>query len=92
LAADPAHDGEHIARQSSVKAGNAVDQRRAEHRLLPWRSPAKYRLWTPAEDKLLGTMPDPQLAAKLGRSRSSVQHHRKQYHLPPFEPEAVLKT
>jgi hypothetical protein len=48
-------------------------------------------LKTPAEDKLLDAMPDRQLAAKLGRTLSSVRDRWKQYHLPIFEPEAVLE-
>jgi hypothetical protein len=36
-------------------------------------------------------MPDDQLAAKLDRPLSSVRDRRKQFHLPPFEPEGVLE-
>ena len=32
--------------------------------------------WTPAEDKLMGTGPDQEIAAKLGRSKHAVQRRR----------------
>ena len=40
--------------------------------------------WTPGKNKLLGTMPDRKLAARLGRSLDSVKSRRKSRRIPSF--------
>jgi hypothetical protein len=42
------------------------------------------RTWTPAEDQLLGTMPDRELAARLGCTPAMVFNRRAKLDVPPF--------
>ena len=41
-------------------------------------------LWTPEQQALLGTMPDQELAAGIGRTLRAVQSKRKSLRIPPF--------
>jgi hypothetical protein len=50
-----------------------------------WPSPSG-PLWTPAEDAMLGTMPDGQLAARIGRTAGSVAARRHKLRIPPACP------
>lgn len=42
------------------------------------------RIWQPEEEALLGTMPDPAVAVKLGRSLKSVAMWRRRLNIPAF--------
>ena len=42
--------------------------------------------WTADEDRLLGTMPDRELARSLGRSRDATIGRRRHLRIPPFSP------
>ena len=42
-----------------------------------------HQLWTSAELKLVGTMPNAQLARRLNRGRSAVAAKRQELKLPP---------
>lgn len=64
----------HAAR-AAIRAG--AERAIAEGR---WSSPGP--LWTPAEDAQLGTAPDAQVAARLGRSRGSVAARRHKLGIP----------
>jgi hypothetical protein len=48
--------------------------------------------WTPQEDALLGTMPDEQLAARLGRPLSGVLTRRHDLDIPKFAPKVRAWT
>jgi hypothetical protein len=57
--------------------------------------------WTPAEEALLGLVPDKELAKRLGRTFLAVQARREIKHFPPVNPlrrrftqeeNALLKT
>ena len=50
----------------------------------PHRSVTPRRVWTPAEDRLLGTMPDNALAVRLGCTSAMVYHRRKALGVRPF--------
>jgi len=50
-------------------------QRVALH--IPALRPLKFKKWTRAEEKLLGTDEDKVIAARLGRTRNSVLQHRR---------------
>ncbi len=43
-------------------------------------------LWTSDEDRLLGTLPDRELAKRLSRSRDATIGRRRKLHIPPFSP------
>jgi hypothetical protein len=43
-------------------------------------------LWTANEDRLLGTMPDRELAKRLGRSRDATIGRRRKLRISPFSP------
>jgi hypothetical protein len=43
-------------------------------------------LWTTDEDRLLGTLPDRELAKRLGRSRDATIARRRKLRIPPFSP------
>jgi hypothetical protein len=45
---------------------------------------SKPAVWTPAQDALLGTMPDPDLARKLGCPAMAVFYRRRKLKIPPF--------
>jgi hypothetical protein len=42
----------------------------------------KHRPWTPAEDALLGRMPDEKLARRLNRSMAAVTVRRNNHRIP----------
>src|ERR1700733_4432034 len=44
---------------------------------------SKLRYWTPEETKLLGTIPDAQVAQRLSRTLCSVQNRRLKLGIPP---------
>ena len=48
------------------------------------RPPAAGRPWTPEEDALLGTMPDPEVARRTGRSPGAVQGRRAELDIDGF--------
>jgi hypothetical protein len=50
------------------------------------------RYWTKAEDVLLGTMSDEDLAKKLGRPKMGVSLRRQQFKIPVFAPQRVRWT
>jgi hypothetical protein len=41
------------------------------------------RAWTPQETALLGTLPDKDLGAKIGKTRAAVQRKRSKMGIPP---------
>ena len=43
-------------------------------------------LWTADEDRLLGTLPDRDLAKRLSRTRAATIERRRKLHIPPFSP------
>ena len=43
-------------------------------------------MWTADEDRLLGTMPDRDLARRLGRSRDATIERRRKLRILPFNP------
>jgi hypothetical protein len=47
------------------------------------------RRWTPAEDALLGTMPDPEVAQALQRTALGVRKRRRLLGVPPFADPAM---
>lgn len=49
----------------------------AAHRARGTTPPGHGRPWTPEEDKLLGTMPDREVAALVGRSKACVWERRE---------------
>jgi len=55
---------------------------------IPMSKPA-HRLWTAKELKLIGTMPDHDLARKLGRHPRSVQSKRLALKIPYVKPRYV---
>lgn len=56
---------------------------RREHALQ--RGSGNRKPWTPQEDALLGTIPDPQLAKQLGRAQSNVGIRRRALGIPAFD-------
>ena len=63
--------------------------KRARQRLLQyakrhrWQNPEyRYRVWTPAEDKLLGTKTDLEVGKQIGRSEKAVQGRRRFLKIP----------
>jgi hypothetical protein len=47
---------------------------------IAYQNPA-YRAWTPAEDKLLGTLSDREVAGQMGRTFAAVRARRIEYGL-----------
>src|SRR5581483_11332512 len=77
-------------RDVGVRTGRSpatVYARRAELGIPSFRRHApltRPRPWAPAEEALLGTMPDPELARRLGRQPMSVFYRRRQLRIPAY--------
>src|ERR1019366_9772042 len=69
------------------RSGKAARIRRRKLGILGFQPYPPSRPWTPAEHQLLGTLPDSQLAAQLGRSWWAVAKRRFRYQVPPFGPK-----
>ena len=68
----------------AARTGHPIGSVRAKRRELgrPLAQPG-WRLWTPAEEALLGTDTDKAVAARLKRSRKAVRMHRGHLGIPP---------
>jgi hypothetical protein len=65
----------------------SVRQRRHTLGIAPFTAPPAP--WTKADDRLLGTMPDAELAARLGRSKTAIELRRQQRRIAPFRRPAA---
>lgn len=61
----------------------------ADHKRRGTRPPAAGVPWTAAEDVLLGTMKDRDVAARTGRSEAGVSERRYELGMPPFTRRAT---
>ena len=59
-----------------------VSDRRRRLKVSAFRRMPPRRNWTPSEDKLLGTMPDQELAKRLGRTLNAIRTRREQARIP----------
>jgi len=65
---------------ASKRARQRLFQYAARHR---WQNPEyRYRVWTPAEDQLLGAKTDLEVGKQIGRSEKAVQDRRRFLKLP----------
>jgi hypothetical protein len=76
---------EEVARRVGCPV-KAVIRKRIKLHVRKRRDLLEVKPWTPAEDELVGTMADKQLAARLGRSVGSVGHRRRKLLRPQISP------
>src|SRR2546425_3472926 len=55
--------------------------------IAPFKPTPKSRRWTPAEAKLLGTLPDAELARRFKRTEHSVALHRRRLRIAKPDPK-----
>ena len=67
-----------------------LDARAERSKRLGLRPPSRWKgtdgEWKPAEVKLLGTLPDAEVAAETGRTADAVRSKRSKLGIPPFRP------
>jgi hypothetical protein len=80
-----------LAREVAYQVGISEDERtrrsKRMYRLQLWRMPRRVgfgRAWAPEEVALLGTLPDPEVARRTGRTAGSVHGKRRDLQIPPF--------
>jgi hypothetical protein len=77
-------------RQVAQRLGCAyhqADRQRKRLGIPSWRPLLRWKPRTAAEDKLVGTMPDQELAGQIGRTRMAVCLRRGQLGLAPLNPK-----